>query len=273
MIKTATNLEPRVASTQSRHRRFVHLRDLLLELINRDLKLRYKRSLLGIVWTLLNPLTELLVLLFIFRIVLPLNIPNYPSFLFAGILVYGWFQQSLFFAADAIVGNRDLVKQPGFPAAILPVAIVLSNLLHFLLALPILLLFLFFGGIHPSFTMFSLPLLIAVQLILTLSLAYVVAAAHVRFRDTQYLLKVFLQLFFYLSPIFYSASDVPARFKSLYHLNPMVFLIDAYRAVLMRSEFPDYIFLLILTLLSVCLLVIGYAVFRRASHQFVEELG
>jgi lipopolysaccharide transport system permease protein len=257
----------------SRNRRWIPLRDLLIELIARDLKLRYKRSVMGVAWTLLNPLSELLVLLFIFRIVLPLDIPNYTSFLFAGILVYGWFQLSLFFASNAIVGNRDLLKQPGFPPAILPVAIVTSNLLHFLLALPILLLFLAISGIRPTMTMMALPLLITVQFIMTLGLAYLVAAVHVRFRDTQYLLKVLLQLLFYLSPVFYSANDVPARFQPLYRLNPMVFLIDAYRAILIRSEFPDPVSLFILTTISLCLLLAGFAVFKRASHHFVEELG
>jgi lipopolysaccharide transport system permease protein len=254
-------------------RRLIYARDILIELVARDIKLRYKRSIMGVAWTLLNPLAELLVLFFIFTIVLPLNIPNYISFLFTGILTYGWFQMSLLFAANAIVGNRELVRQPGFPSAILPVVTVTSNLIHFLLALPILLLFLWLNGIRLTSAIFALPFLIALQFVLTLSFAYLVAALHVRFRDTQYLLKVMLQLLFYLSPVFYSVSDVPARYQSLYHLNPLVFLIDAYRSVLMRGEFPHHLPFLTLSLLSAGLLVIGLAVFTRASYSFVEELG
>ena len=115
--------------------------------------------------------------------------------------------------------------------------------------------------------------MIALQFTFTLSLAYLVAALHVRFRDTQYLLKVILQFLFYLSPVFYSVGDVPARFQTLYHLNPLVFLIDAYRAVLIRGEFPHPLSMLGLSLLSAALLYSGYAVFRRASYRFVEELG
>lgn len=246
---------------------------MLNMLVARDLKLRYKRSVIGIAWTLLNPLTELLVLLFIFKFVLPLNIPDYPSFLFTGILVYGWFQLSLVFAANAIVGNRDLVKLPGFRPVILPVATVVGNLLHFLLALPILMVFLVISGFRPSLTLLALPALIGAQFILTLSLAYLVAAFHVRFRDTQYLLRVILQLVFYLSGVFYAAQDVPARFQAMFRLNPMVYLIDAYRSVLMRNTFPSHFGLLVLTVLSILLLLVGLAVFKKASYRFVEELG
>jgi lipopolysaccharide transport system permease protein len=255
------------------NRRLIHAFDILRVLVARDIKLRYKRAVMGIAWTLLNPLSELLVLLFIFKVVLPLNIPNYPSFLFTGILTYAWFQSSLVFAANAIVGNRDLIKQPGFPPTMLPVAAVASNLLHFLLALPILFTLLLVSGFRPSINLLGLPLLIAVQFALTLSLAYLVAALHVRFRDTQYLLKVGLQLLFYLSPVFYAATDVPEKYQWIYRLNPMVYLIDAYRAVLMRSEFPAYLPLLGLAILSAVLLWVGLSIFMRASNRFVEELG
>jgi lipopolysaccharide transport system permease protein len=106
-----------------------------------------------------------------------------------------------------------------------------------------------------------------------LSLAYLVAAFHVRFRDTQYLLRVFLQLLFYLSGVFYAIQDVPPRFQAMFRLNPMVYLIDAYRSVLMRNTVPDYRSLLGLLVLSGFLLLLGSTIFRKASYRFVEELG
>ena len=127
-------------------RRLIYMRDLLRELVGRDMKLRYKRSVLGIAWTLLNPLTQLLVFLFVFNLLLPLNIPHYSSFLFAGILVWNWFQGSLNQSTGAIVDNRELLRRPGFSAAILPIVTVTSHLIHFLLALPVLLLFLMLEG-------------------------------------------------------------------------------------------------------------------------------
>src|SRR6186997_2427136 len=112
-----------------------HVRDLLRELIARDIKLRYRGSLLGILWTLLNPLAELLVLLFVFGVVLQVSIPNYSAYLFTGLIVYGWFQTSVNFATGAIVSNRELVRRPGVPIVILPMVTVASNLVHFVLSL------------------------------------------------------------------------------------------------------------------------------------------
>lgn len=249
-----------------------HVWDLLRALIARDMKLRYKRSVMGVAWTLLNPLAELLILFFIFSLVLPLNIPDYPAFLFTGILVYGWFQTSLFFATGAIVLNRELVRQPGFPVPILPVVTVSTNLIHFLLALPVLFLLLIYSGVTLTWAVLALPVLIALQFTLTLSLAYLVATFHVRFRDTQYLLRVLLQLLFYLTPVFYDGSAIPARYQSLYNLNPMVFLVDGYRAVLIRGELPNAGPLAAVSLAAAVLLYVGVGVFSRASARFVDEL-
>ena len=138
---------------RTRAAKLAHVRDLFRELIARDMKLRYKRSVMGVAWTLLNPLAELVILFLIFGLVLPLDIPNYPAFLFIGIFAYGWFQNSLYFATGAIVGNRELVRQPGFPVLILPVVTVASNLIHFLLALPILFALLLYSGIRPSWAL------------------------------------------------------------------------------------------------------------------------
>lgn len=252
--------------------KLTHVRDLFRELIARDMKLRYKRSVMGVAWTLLNPLAELAILFLIFGLVLPLNIPNYPVFLFTGILVYSWFQNSLYYATGAIVGNRELVRQPGFPVLILPVVTVASNLIHFLLALPILFALLLYSGIAPSWALVSLPLIIVLEFLFTLSLAYLVATFHVRFRDTQYLLRVLLQLVFYLTPVFYEPTAIPGRYQFLYRLNPMVFLVDGYRAVLIRGEFPAPGSILMMSVLTAGLLFAGLQVFARASHRFVDEL-
>lgn len=252
--------------------RLVYLRDLLSQMVSRDMKLRYKRSILGILWSLLNPLAQMLVLNFVFNFVLPLNIPNFTVFLFTGVLVWSWFRQSLYGATGSIVYNGALIRQPGFPVAILPIIIVTTHLIHFLLALPILLAFIFLANIQLTAVALILPLIIAVQFILTLSLAYVVAAIHVTFRDTQYLLDIFLLLGFYLSPIFYRTETVPTQFQPIYRLNPIVHIVDAYRAVLMEGQLPEILPLSILSVVALVLLWIGYNIFKRASYTFVEEL-
>jgi lipopolysaccharide transport system permease protein len=252
--------------------RLLYVRDLLFTLVGRDMKLRYKRSILGIAWSLLTPLTQLAVYYLIFGILLPLNIPNYPTFLFSGVLVWNWFQGSLYQATSTIVDNRELIKRPGFLPAVLPAVTVASYLIHFLLALPILFVFLVVGGTPLTGALLALPLVIALQFILTLSLAYFTATFYVTFRDTQHLLGVLLNLFFFLSPIFYKSSDLPIQYQTFYRLNPMVHLIESYHSILLSGTLPDTQGLLMVTLPAIGMLFIGYHIFKKASDHFVDEL-
>jgi lipopolysaccharide transport system permease protein len=254
-------------------RRVRYIRDLLLVLVSRDMKLRYKRSVLGSLWTLLNPLGQLLIMSFIFRSVLPLGVPRYTSFLFSGLLVWTWFQAALSQATGSIIESSELLRRPGFPVAMLPIVTVTSHLVHFLLALPVLWLFLVLDGSHVTSALLALPLVIALQFMWTLSLGYLTAACHVVFRDTQYLLGVLLQFLFYLTPVFYEASAIPARYQPLYRLNPMVHLLEAYRAILLHGKLPEHLWgLLVFALLTVSLLIVGYKYFIHASYRFVEEV-
>jgi lipopolysaccharide transport system permease protein len=246
--------------------------DLLHELVVRDLKLRYRRSVLGLLWTLLNPLAQLLVLNLVFRLVLPLEIPNYSLFLFTGLLAWNWFNTSLFAGTGSIVESRELIRRPGFPAAILPVITVISSFIHFLLALPILLFFMLMSGIHFSSAFLALPVIFAFQFVLCLGLIYLLATVQVTFRDTQYLLGVLLFLGFYLTPVFYDSSAIPLKAQVLYRLNPMVTIIDAYRSVFIHAEFPESLPLILVGLASAALLWTTYQIFRKASTRFVEEL-
>lgn len=252
--------------------RLQYLIDLLRELIGRDMKLRYKRSLLGVAWSLLNPLAQLLVFSLIFRLVIPLGIPNYAAFLFTGLLAWNWFQSSLYAATGAIVDNRELICRPGFSAVILPVVTVATNFIHYLFALPVLMVFLWMNGTALQSTALVLPVIFVVQFLFTLSLAYFVATVHVTFRDTQYLLGIVLLLGFYLSPVFYDASAIPERFQVVYRLNPMVMLINAYRQILLQGQLPQGIDLLALSLISAGMLWISHRIFVRASARFAEEL-
>lgn len=253
-------------------RRLTHARDVLRELIARDMKLRYRGSFFGMAWTLLNPVAELLVLLFVFDSILTLDIPNYGPFLFIGLLVYGWFQSSLYYSTVAVVNGRDLIRRPDVPAAVLPVVTVTSSLLHFLLSLPVLFVLLVFSHVPLTSAMLALPLLIAVQFVMILGLAYPLATLHVWFRDTQYFLRVALQLLFYLTPVFYQSTAVPQRFHTIYLWNPMVWVIEGYRDILLRGRWPSARDWSLLLAASLVVLAAGHATFRRASHRFADEL-
>ncbi len=262
----------RSVPTRVYRRKIAHFFDLLRVLVDRDMKLLYKRSTLGIAWTLINPLLQLAVFSFVFRSVIPINIPQFSSFAFSGLLIWTWSQTALFQATGLITNNKALIRQPNFPTAILPVVTTMTGLIHFLLALPVLIIFLAIDGIQPSSVLFVLPLLMVIQFVLTVGLAYPLAAVNVTFRDTQHTLGVLLQMLFYLTPIFYDLNTVPKEFQPFYQLNPMVPLLEAYRAILLKGTQPDWQALLIVSLVVAVILPIGLAIFRRQSNTFVEEL-
>lgn len=253
-------------------RRLVYYYDLIVVLVARELKLLYKRSLLGIAWTLINPLLQLAVFSFVFRGVLQVNIPHYASYAFSGLLIWVWTQTSLTQATGLITNNRPLIRQPGFPIAILPIVTVTTGLIHLLLALPVLLVFLAIDGIPLTSLVLLLPILLSIQFCLTVSLAYPLAALNVTFRDTQHTVGVLLQLMAYLLPIFYAVQQVPQRFQVIYSLNPMVPLLDAYRSILLAGSLPNWQALLTLVLTGVVALPLGYRIFKRQSERFVEEV-
>ena len=253
-------------------RKWIYLRDVLRVLVARDFKLRYKRSVFGVGWSLLVPLAQLVVLYVVFNKIVPLNIPRFTAFLFTGILPWNWLQSSLLMSALTVVDNRDLIKEIGFPVALLPTITVFSQFIHFLLALPIMAAFLLIDGYHLDPSLAALPLVILIQFALTLSLAYVVATLQVKFRDTQYLLGIALFLFFYLTPVFWDDTSIPEPYHSIMHFNPVAVLLNAYRAILVRGHWPDFIPLLTVGIGSMAFLTLGYTLFVMARDRFVEEL-
>lgn len=252
--------------------RFTYYRDLIRELVLRDIKVRYKRSVLGFAWTLANPLLYLGVFYFVFKLVLEINIPRFGVFAFTGIIAFSWFQLSLAQSAGVIVSNRELVRLPGFSSLILPVVTITSNLVNFLVALVVLLSFQLVLGGGIGMQIWFLPLLIVLQFFLTLSLAYMIAALNVLFRDVGHLIAVLLQLLFFMTPIFYDASMIPDKYQALYRLNPMVHLIESYRSVLLTGSSINWWPLAVIAAFSILFLFVGLRLFVRLSYRFAEEV-
>lgn len=253
-------------------REVLHLRDLIYQLVGREMKVRYKRSVLGIAWTLLNPLLQLLVFATVFRAVLKMNIPHYTSSLFCGLMVWTWFQASLTDATGVINANATLIRQPGFPSIILPIVMILVHMIHFVLALPVLLVFLLIDGVTLRLDIWQLPFLMLLQLGFTSSLSYILAATSVTFYDTKYTVGVLLQLFFYATPIFYDIHIVPDRYRFWYWLNPMSQIVTAYRAILLEHVQPNWLPLLGIGVGALGLFLLGRGYFITQSDRFVEEI-
>lgn len=253
-------------------KQFRHMRDVFRELVVRDIKIRYSVTALGFAWTLAKPLFFTGVFVFLFQYVLELDVRRFSGFVLTGILIYGWFQSSISQAANVVVNNRDLVRQPNFPMAILPVVPVATNLIDFLVMMPVLALVVAIGGSQLRSELLVLPLVIVVQFLLTLGLAYLVAATNVVFRDMGHVVDLFLRLFFFLTPIFYDQTAVPQSYRIIFLLNPLVPLLDAHRAAFIGGNLPSWTSLASIGLLSLALTYLGRKVFIGISYRFVEEL-
>lgn len=247
--------------------------DLLVELVSRYVRLRYRRSVLGVLWSQLGPLSTVVVLSVLFTRVVDLGIPNYPVFVFIGLLAWTWFNGGITASAESVVASRDLVSHPGVPLLLLPAVPVATHLVNYLLALPILLAAVVVTTGRLPLTVVALPAVLAVQFGLILGPGMLLAGMQVRFRDVAHLLSVVLLPLFYATPIFYDASRVLASdFSFVYELNPLARLMTAYRDVLLEGTWPDPAVLTAVGVLAAAMTVVGSRVYLRAARRFPEEL-
>lgn len=275
----------------ARARQSLNYRDLLYNLVVRDLKVRYKHSVLGFFWSLLNPLLLMLVFTFVFTQLLPADEkkPAFHIFFLTALLPWNWCATSVSGTLASIVGNAHLIKKVYFPREMLPVSVVLSNMVNYLLSLPALLLFMVFlreglstGPIDASCThvclseqLLWLPVLIATQALFLAGLGFFLAALNVFFRDTSVLVEVGLSAWFFLTPIIYDAEDVVPDYTGLmYYLNPMASIIAVYRNIFYynQSGSPDALFILRTLVTCLVIFVLGYLFFMRTSRKFGEEI-
>jgi lipopolysaccharide transport system permease protein len=276
-------------SLASHMRELWDYRDLLYNLVVRNLKLRYKNSVLGILWSLLNPLLMMLVFTFVFKVLAGRSeLPAYPAFILSGVLAWNLFSSSVTAATGSIVENAHLIKKVYFPREVLPMSVVLSNLVNYLLALPVYFLLATALGQTPTMWVLLLPGVILVQLFFTLGISFILATVNVFYRDTQIVMEVVLLAWFFMSPVFYSISQVApggVRIDSLglalssfdvqrwmRILNPMASIIATYRDVLYWGAQPGLDFFMRTAVTATFFLIIGYLVFLHFCPVFGEEV-
>jgi len=253
----------------------VRYRALIHSLVSRELKARYRGSVLGFVWSFVNPLLLLLTYTLVFSVILPgrhsPQMEPYFLFLFCGILPWTWFSASLAESAGVLIASGNLIKKVLFPAEVLPAVTVLANLVHFLLGLPILLAFLLFAGrLSPAALLLPLPVL--VQLVLSLGFALFLSALTVHFRDLQNILGHVLHLWFFTTPILYLYADVPGRLHPLLRLNPMTHVIVSYQQILFDGHFDHWRGLAVALLVGLLAFWVGAFLFDRLRDTFPEEV-
>src|SRR5215210_7377172 len=253
-------------------------RGLIQSLVVRELKARYRGSVLGFFWSFVNPLLLLLIYTFVFTVVLPGTHPEeiepYAVFMFCGILPWTWFSSSLIESSNVLIAGGNLIKKVLFPAEVLPIVTVLAGLVHFCLGLPILAAFLIYYRVPVTPTdLLWLPVIIAIQLMLTLALALLASALTVHFRDIRDLLANLLTLWFFATPIIYSLDEAPETIRRYLNLNPFTHLVVAYQEVLfLPGPYDKWPRLLILGAASLVVLAFGYFVFDRLRDTLAEEV-
>lgn len=251
---------------------FAH-RDLLSLLVRKELKVKYRGTMLGMLWSLLNPLLLMVVYTAVFSVIARFPTPNYPIFLLAALLPWTAFAASLSASVRSVVGHGSLVRRVKFPVAVLPTSMVVANMVNLLPGFAILLVFALFFRQPLGLPLLSLPLLVVLQLMFTLGVALVLSALNVYFRDLEYLVGVALMVWFFGTPVLYPLSAFAGkRVGVLIQLNPMTWLVDCYQRIWHANAWPTWDHLAAFTAVSLVALLAGVFVFGRASRRFAEEV-
>ena len=249
-------------------------RTMIASLVKRDLKGRYKGSVLGFLWTFINPLFQLLIYTFVFSIVLRSGIEDYYMFLFVALIPWIFFSTSLAGGATCITSQKNMVQKIYFPREVLPISFVISQFVNMLLSFIVI--FAVMLIMRYTFNPLALLCLIPVMLtefILALGFTFILSAVTVYFQDMQFIMGILTMAWQFLSPVMYSVDRVPERFQTLYmYINPMAPIIIAYRDILYYGKVPELITLLTALGMGVLLFAIGWFTFDRMQRHFVEEM-
>ncbi len=247
-------------------------RELLKNLILKDLKIRYGGSFLGFAWSLVNPLAMIVVYTIAFKYIFRIGLGNYTVFLITGLLPWGFFSSSVSASTMAVISDANLVKKIRFPREILPLATVQFNLVQFLMALVIFFPALIFLQAELGWTLLAYPAVLALHVGFTLGVALLLSAVTVFYQDIKHLTEVGLMILFRVTPILYPISMVPERVRWLFKLNPLAVYIIAYQDIIYFGRWPTWDTWVLGTLWVAASVALGSWVFRRYDPRFAEEL-
>ena len=248
-------------------------RELLKSNVKKEIRGKYKGSFLGILWSFVNPLLQVLVYAIVFPLILKSPEPNYVVFLIIGILPWTWVTTSISQGTFTILGNAGIIKKVYFPREILPISVVTSGLINFLISCLIIFVFLIFSHIGFSLYLLYLPLVIIAQYMITLGIVFITSAINVYIRDAEYIINFIVNMLFYATPILYSPDVFSGtKFEMLIHCNPFATIINGYRDILFYQTMPNLEMLLVVLGIGVIILLFGIQVFRKLERGFAEEV-
>ena len=253
-------------------RELYRYRDLLISLAIRDLKVRYRQTILGVAWSVLQPLAFMLIFTLVFAKfgrVASDGMP-YPLFSYTGLVPWTFFATALGLAVNSIAANMNLVKKIYFPREVFPVGVVLGCLIDFLISATLVAAMMVIYRVPISRHLLWLPWLIGVELILLVALSLVASALNVFYRDIKYIVPLVIQLWMFVTPVIYSVSMVPARVRRWYMLNPMAVVVDGIRRVVLHNQAPELPSLLVSTIVVIILGALSYWYFKRVEVKFAD---
>lgn len=254
-------------------RELYQYRALLYSLTQRELKARYRGSVLGFLWTFLNPTLLMLVYALVFSYYMKAAIPHYTYFMFVGLLPWIFFSSSVLGGASSISDRRDLMTKVRFPAQVLPATVVAVNLANYLFSLPLMVILGFAFREYLTWHALLFPVVLAVQMVFTMAVVYALSALNVAFRDLQHIVSNIVTLWFFLTPVLYKVDTIPEGARQIVlYANPMSIVIVAYQRIFYQHALPDFPALGGLALVSFALLYMATQIFERRREEFAETV-
>nr|CBX81114.1 O-antigen export system permease protein rfbA [Erwinia amylovora ATCC BAA-2158] len=249
-----------------------YLYDLVTVITQKELKVRYKSSFFGYLWSIANPLLFAMIYFFIFKLIMRVQIPNYTVFIITGLFPWQWFASSASNALFSFLSNAQIIKKTVFPRSVIPLSNVLMECLHFLCTIPVILVFLFIYDMRPALNwLWGIPIIGLAQIILMLGVALMFSTLNLFFRDLERFVSLGIMLLFYCTPILYSAEMIPQKYKWLIDYNPLASMILSWRELFMNNTL-NYALVSEVYVYAAISLLIGSLVFNKLKHRFAEIL-
>lgn len=248
-------------------------RELLKTNVKKDIRGKYKGSFLGVLWSFINPLLMVIVYAIVFPYIMRIKTDNYLIFLICGVIPWNFFTTIINQGATCINQNGNLIKKVYFPREILPISVVTSGLINFLISCIIILIFVIFSGLGLSWHLIFLPFIAIIQYIISLAILFLISAINVYIKDIEYIVNFIVNMLFYATPVLYSVEMFAnSPIAILFKINPFAHLINAYRDIFYVHQIPSIVTLLILFIISILMLIICYKIFKKLEKRFAEEI-
>ena len=249
-----------------------HYREFLKSNVKKDIRGKYKGSFLGVLWSFINPLLSVLVYAIVFPYIMRIKVENYLIYLITGIIPWTFFTSSINMGLISVLSNADIIKKVYFPRIILPISTVTSCLVNFLISCLIIVLFCLGSGLGISFQILWLPLIALIQYVMLLGFTFILSAIEMYMRDIEHIVNFILSMAFYVTPILYTPDIFPEKLAWVLKVNPMAYLVNAYRSIFFYQKMPDLIGIGGVSIFSIFLFVIGYLIFEKLQKGFAEEV-